>query len=111
MIRRPPRSTLFPYTTLFRSAPDGRRADAGLRLLFRRPFRSRREALLPTLLGRLRNGGRGTVRQERRPAFLPERRRKAGGGELRETPPGGRSLRWAASDCSPGFCFFWAASR
>src|SRR3712207_8026946 len=27
MIRRPPRSTLFPYTTLFRS-PDGRRRDA-----------------------------------------------------------------------------------
>src|SRR5260370_20064103 len=25
MIRRPPRSTLFPYTTLFRSAPDGRK--------------------------------------------------------------------------------------
>src|SRR5262245_64737118 len=24
MIRRPPRSTLFPYTTLFRSPPDGR---------------------------------------------------------------------------------------
>src|SRR2546427_13272239 len=24
MIRRPPRSTLFPYTTLFRSADDGR---------------------------------------------------------------------------------------
>src|SRR5688572_30993998 len=23
MIRRPPRSTLFPYTTLFRSAPSG----------------------------------------------------------------------------------------
>src|SRR3712207_8092503 len=37
MIRRPPRSTLFPYTTLFRSArrararalPQRRRADAG----------------------------------------------------------------------------------
>src|SRR2546427_5979998 len=28
MIRRPPRSTLFPYTTLFRSA-GGRRARAG----------------------------------------------------------------------------------
>src|SRR5688572_32101146 len=27
MIRRPPRSTLFPYTTLFRSGADGR--DAG----------------------------------------------------------------------------------
>src|SRR3989442_8686930 len=26
MIRRPPRSTLFPYTTLFRSALDGVRA-------------------------------------------------------------------------------------
>src|SRR5256885_9221436 len=24
MIRRPPRSTLFPYTTLFRSGPQGR---------------------------------------------------------------------------------------
>src|SRR3712207_8513720 len=37
MIRRPPKSTLFPYTTLFRSAPRGaarpappvRRADGG----------------------------------------------------------------------------------
>src|SRR2546421_2143251 len=28
MIRRPPRSTLFPYTTLFRSPPD-RRATRG----------------------------------------------------------------------------------
>src|SRR3712207_8580433 len=28
MIRRPPRSTLFPYTTLFRSADEGARAAA-----------------------------------------------------------------------------------
>src|SRR3712207_6857959 len=28
MIRRPPRSTLFPYTTLFRSAAGGAREDA-----------------------------------------------------------------------------------
>src|SRR3712207_7627398 len=27
MIRRPPRSTLFPYTTLFRSAAAGRRVE------------------------------------------------------------------------------------
>src|SRR3712207_7869571 len=27
MIRRPPRSTLFPYTTLFRSLRGGRRGD------------------------------------------------------------------------------------
>src|SRR3989475_716914 len=29
MIRRPPRSTLFPYTTLFRSSPCGRRWKGG----------------------------------------------------------------------------------
>src|SRR3989454_8627462 len=29
MIRRPPRSTLFPYTTLFRSRPRGRRRGPG----------------------------------------------------------------------------------
>src|ERR1039458_10848324 len=28
MIRRPPRSTLFPYTTLFRSSPLSRRSSA-----------------------------------------------------------------------------------
>src|SRR5258708_29726241 len=28
MIRRPPRSTLFPYTTLFRSAPAAKKAAA-----------------------------------------------------------------------------------
>src|SRR5690349_23647327 len=28
MIRRPPRSTLFPYTTLFRSGPDAPAAQA-----------------------------------------------------------------------------------
>src|SRR5438874_3299881 len=34
MIRRPPRSTLFPYTTLFRSRPVARlRADRGVLLL------------------------------------------------------------------------------
>src|SRR5438094_6371141 len=31
MIRRPPRSTLFPYTTLFRSAAVPRRGREGLR--------------------------------------------------------------------------------
>src|SRR5215213_11173799 len=29
MIRRPPRSTLFPYTTLFRSASPAHRAEPG----------------------------------------------------------------------------------
>src|SRR5260370_26357401 len=31
MIRRPPRSTLFPYTTLFRSSSCRRRASSSLR--------------------------------------------------------------------------------
>src|SRR3712207_9527440 len=31
MIRRPPRSTLFPYTTLFRSPPPGLRGHRRLR--------------------------------------------------------------------------------
>src|SRR3712207_8785850 len=35
MIRRPPRSTLFPYTTLFRSLP--RRAGGRRRILLRLP--------------------------------------------------------------------------
>src|SRR2546425_7551658 len=33
MIRRPPRSTLFPYTTLFRSAPSGIHVDLHWSLL------------------------------------------------------------------------------
>src|SRR3712207_6909195 len=47
MIRRPPRSTLFPYTTLFRSSGQFRRIDLGADaiaeidlLLFRRAHRS-----------------------------------------------------------------------
>src|SRR3712207_7566793 len=49
MIRRPPRSTLFPYTTLFRSSPEARSATraqlngamAQLRVAERRITRSR----------------------------------------------------------------------
>src|SRR2546422_1793005 len=41
MIRRPPRSTLFPYTTLFRSPPT---RSAG-RFRFRGLFHGRQEAL------------------------------------------------------------------
>src|SRR5258708_19407816 len=45
MIRRPPRSTLFPYTTLFRSvqariAPIGRHLVVHVGLRIRRPTRS-----------------------------------------------------------------------
>src|SRR2546426_4664283 len=50
MIRRPPRSTLFPYTTLFRSPagrpPPSRRLDGGAG---RGAIRGRRAALGPAL--------------------------------------------------------------
>src|SRR5258708_14387976 len=36
MIRRPPRSTLFPYTTLFRSSGSGREDDPGVVATHRR---------------------------------------------------------------------------
>src|SRR2546427_2288005 len=41
MIRRPPRSTLFPYTTLFRSVVGGS-IDAHGRVISPRPFSRRR---------------------------------------------------------------------
>src|SRR3712207_7344868 len=59
MIRRPPRSTLFPYTTLFRSR---RRPDAGDRRLGRARARAdqarrRRAAAAAVRLPRRRAGG------------------------------------------------------
>src|SRR3712207_8671963 len=52
MIRRPPRSTLFPYTTLFRSGPDlgrvRRRLESEPDLLRRGP-----EAILYAVLDRV----------------------------------------------------------
>src|SRR2546429_4562433 len=42
MIRRPPRSTLFPYTTLFRSMRESRATRKGERERERQPFRFHR---------------------------------------------------------------------
>src|SRR2546427_9598542 len=61
MIRRPPRSTLFPYTTLFRSPPEtsrsGRRVPGDFRSSLRALDAGRRTRSLPgdlfqRLLGR-----------------------------------------------------------
>src|SRR3712207_7491599 len=52
MIRRPPRSTLFPYTTLFRSSGEGLRPS---------PVHCACRAALPDWESR-RNGGRGRLR-------------------------------------------------
>src|SRR3989442_2670513 len=68
MIRRPPRSTLFPYTTLFRSAPRGSpsgsaesgRAAARLRAGSRRALRRPRSSFHRSRHGRPRLGALGT---------------------------------------------------
>src|SRR5712664_77808 len=58
MIRRPPRSTLFPYTTLFRSSPTRRRTPLArscsvrLRLSGRRSRSRQRRTLCPWRLAR-----------------------------------------------------------
>src|SRR3712207_8437344 len=49
MIRRPPRSTLFPYTTLFRSERDRER----LRLRLHRPLHPRRRRIVGIHRGRV----------------------------------------------------------
>src|SRR3712207_7229390 len=68
MIRRPPRSTLFPYTTLFRSRGNLVTADATLQLLVymnRHPHGSVFRASLPIagVDGTLRNRMKGTPAQ------------------------------------------------
>src|SRR2546425_6822363 len=45
MIRRPPRSTLFPYTTLFRSPDSGRGCGSGVALVDRASARRDRKLL------------------------------------------------------------------
>src|SRR3712207_7981879 len=47
MIRRPPRSTLFPYTTLFRSLPEAR--GNGVRVSLLTVCRNGRAILMPAI--------------------------------------------------------------
>src|SRR3712207_7974905 len=52
MIRRPPRSTLFPYTTLFRSSPDYNPIDeafAKIKNLLRKAAARTKEALVEAI--------------------------------------------------------------
>src|SRR3712207_7370613 len=58
MIRRPPRSTLFPYTTLFRSRRGGHDGDHG--------GRGRRRLALRDRTGRRRPGHRLRLQARRR---------------------------------------------
>src|SRR3712207_9448349 len=81
MIRRPPRSTLFPYTTLFRStfrrlseAASGDVNESGVRGLFAGP--SAYDAWAPRWLRRLEQEPVGTAARRAamraaNPAFIP----------------------------------------
>src|SRR3712207_7528946 len=51
MIRRPPRSTLFPYTTLFRSRPENQVRSLGARKVEGSPLGRSPGAHLPRLGG------------------------------------------------------------
>src|SRR3989454_11696029 len=67
MIRRPPRSTLFPYTTLFRSLIDRRIKDDP------RPDEDKpiRQALVPTQeVVEIKNGKKVTVERKIYPGYV-----------------------------------------
>src|SRR3712207_8524717 len=87
MIRRPPRSTLFPYTTLFRS---GSRGAAGGTLALLHPQRRRHIA-----------GRRRRDRQHRRGGRLCR------GGDARRPPPRDRkSTRLNSSHANISYAVF-----
>src|SRR3712207_8747195 len=73
MIRRPPRSTLFPYTTLFRSEGDGQAEGVGRAPLRRGQGLARTEQVpAPRALEGERRGPAGRDRPEPQTA-APER--------------------------------------
>src|SRR6266403_2022712 len=96
MIRRPPRSTLFPYTTLFRSRPgDGReplgRAWPGAGRAARRPYPGAGRA--GRLVGRLRGPGRHRSPRQRHLHRAASRCRGEAGARLRYGRAGPGGLR------------------
>src|SRR3712207_3071555 len=115
MIRRPPRSTLFPYTTLFRSHPDeltpaavaalGRLADAGAPLgcqtVLLRGVNDE-PAIMKELMQKL-------LRARVRPYYIYMADQVAGGEHFRTTVQKGleiiKALRgWTSGLAVPHFC-------
>src|SRR2546422_5028583 len=96
MIRRPPRSTLFPYTTLFRSLADNRPADRALADQLTGVVRFDAEEEFPAVyLQKLGRGGKGLADRRGpagadrdlvtdRPVGIPQ---GGLGGFLRRPPP------------------------
>src|SRR5688572_12774909 len=93
MIRRPPRSTLFPYTTLFRSHGAARRIHGNVRRGCRRPRRGRARAVDGrSAIGRV-EGDAGEPRQ--RPGEIGRWRRRAEEPVMAATSPLPRKLHEA----------------
>src|SRR2546427_4993828 len=65
MIRRPPRSTLFPYTTLFRSHGCRRRASSKLPRMYRTTAGQATDRISPTVSPRVLRMGRLTISSRR----------------------------------------------
>src|SRR2546430_14182364 len=105
MIRRPPRSTLFPYTTLFRSrALDHPEGAPAVRLRQREPVPAELGHLLPRRLAlaawvipeEAHGGGRHVLVEERARRVLQELLVGAEREVHSVTPSGGRrALPWA----------------
>src|SRR5690242_20588639 len=106
MIRRPPRSTLFPYTTLFRSGRvEDKHEDAGLRVAGRvgGGHRHVRGAVGPPR-GRDVEGDRKSTRLNSShmsisyAVFCLKKKRSTG----RRPHPASRAARWCRSSCPLG---------
>src|SRR3712207_7030002 len=86
MIRRPPRSTLFPYTTLFRSRPSPPGVQPAVR---------------PRQRGHERRGPRRAAHRAARAAV-----RVGGGGRLRQRPQDRKSTRLNSSHANISYAVF-----
>src|SRR3712207_8772538 len=73
MIRRPPRSTLFPYTTLFRSAGDDQDGNAGAGQLAEAPADPGAQVRRATRVERLGPGRSQHERSEEHTSELQSR--------------------------------------
>src|SRR3989475_2641213 len=83
MIRRPPRSTLFPYTTLFRSTTAGRAGDVSYRHRDRGRDMALKTQLLLVLLALA--GTQPALSQSARKGWDPMEFRKPSDPQLRRT--------------------------
>src|SRR2546429_7880186 len=94
MIRRPPRSTLFPYTTLFRSPVCGSGCPGGALALGRSPSSRGSVAGSPARRGTTGRRRRGGTRYAARDGGSGGRRGGAGGwGKRKKTKKGGEGKR------------------